>query len=288
LSGALAPWPALLFVGGSGRAMPTDDGEFAVRTPFIAGNWKMNADTASAAALAGGVRDGAGSRTDVDLVICPPFPYLGGVRAALQGSRVQLGAQNCYCEARGAFTGEISPLMLKDVGCAWVILGHSERRQILGETDELIQRKVGLALASGLRVILCVGETLARRQKQQTEIIVRDQLAGALAGLRGEHWPNVVIAYEPVWAIGTGVNATPDQAQTVHAFIRSWVGSQAGAAAGAAVRILYGGSVNPDNAASLLAMPDVDGFLVGGASLKVADFCAIINNGVRAATQPAR
>lgn len=254
-----------------------------MRKPFFAGNWKMNTDAASGPALAAALAASHGQRTEVDLLVCPPFPYLASVRQALAGSKIALGGQNCWHEAKGAFTGEVSPAMLRDCGCGWVILGHSERRHILGETDELLKKKALAALSAGLRPVFCVGETLAQRQADQTEAVAHAQLQGGLGSLSAEQFGQVVLAYEPVWAIGTGVNASPEQAESVHQFLRKRVEGAWGAAAAQRVRILYGGSVNPGNAAALLAQPNLDGFLIGGASLKASDFGAVIDSGAKAA-----
>jgi triosephosphate isomerase len=247
-----------------------------VRKKFVAGNWKMYTNAATAKQLAAGVVLGVGKDNRVSVAVCPPFPYLALVGEVLRGSPVALGAQNAYTEKEGAFTGEVSPWMLADVGCRYVILGHSERRHKLGETDELISRKVQAALAAGLRVILCVGETLEERQANRTEAVLATQLSGSLAGVDAAELANVVLAYEPVWAIGTGVNATPQQAQEAHAFLRGRAAERFGAAAAGNLLIQYGGSVKPDNAAALLHQPDVDGALVGGASLKADQFLAIV------------
>jgi triosephosphate isomerase len=253
-----------------------------VRKKFVAGNWKMYTNAAAAKQLAAGVVQGVGKDERVTVALCPPFPYLALVGEVLRGSPVALGAQNAYPEKEGAFTGEVSPWMLADVGCRYVILGHSERRHKLGETDEFISRKVHAALAAGLRVILCVGETLEERQADRTEAVLAAQLSGSLAGMDAAGLANVVLAYEPVWAIGTGVNATPQQAQDAHAFLRGRIAERFGAAAAGNLLIQYGGSVKPDNAASLLHQPDVDGALVGGASLKADQFLAIVRAGLPA------
>jgi triosephosphate isomerase len=245
-----------------------------VRKKFVAGNWKMYTTAATARQLAAGVVQGVGKDDRVTVAVCPPFPYLALVGEALRGSPVALGAQDAYTEKEGAFTGEVSPWMLADVGCRYVILGHSERRHKLGETDEIISRKVRAALEAGLRVILCVGETLEERQANRTEAVLESQLSGSLAGV--DTLANVVLAYEPVWAIGTGVNATPQQAQEAHAFLRGRVAGRFGAEAARGLVIQYGGSVKPDNAVTLLHEPDVDGALVGGASLKADQFLAIV------------
>jgi triosephosphate isomerase len=246
-----------------------------MRKKFVAGNWKMFTTAASAVELAAAVARGVADDR-VTVAVCPPFPYLGRVADVLRGSRVALGAQNCYHEKEGAFTGEVSPAMLVDCGCRYVILGHSERRHKLGESNEFINRKVKAALDAGLQVILCVGETLAERQSAQTEKVLDEQLKGSLAGIAGASLANLVIAYEPVWAIGTGQNATPEQAQECHVFIRRRIAEWFGATMASGLVIQYGGSVNPTNAASLIGQPDVDGALVGGASLKADQFLDII------------
>jgi triosephosphate isomerase len=251
-----------------------------MRKKFIAGNWKVYTTAATAPELASAVARGVGAETRVTVAVCPPFPYLIPVAEALRGSQVALGAQDVYCEKEGAFTGEVSPAMLLDVGCRYVIIGHSERRHVLHESDQLINRKVHAALGAGLQVILCVGETLDEREGNRTEAVLDTQLSGGLAGLKAEGLTSLVIAYEPVWAIGTGRNATPQQAQEAHAFIRRRVGQMFGEKTAAALPIQYGGSVKPDNAALLLGQPDVDGALVGGASLKADSFLAIVKAGI--------
>src|SRR4051794_13050757 len=193
-----------------------------MRTPFVAGNWKMNLDRAGAEALATGVVAKTAGLGGVTVAVCPPLPYLAAVHGKLQGSSVLLGAQNIYFEPKGAFTGEVSAAMALDCGCTWTIVGHSERRLILGETDELVNKKVRAALAAGLNVILCVGETLEQRQQNRTQAVVQAQLEGSLDGIDADP-DKLVLAYEPVWAIGTGVVATPEQAEAVHAFIREWL-----------------------------------------------------------------
>ena len=252
-----------------------------MRKKFIAGNWKMFTNRASAQDLAAAVARGVGTEERVEVAVCPPFPYLVPVAEALRGSRVGLGAQNLYPEREGAFTGEVSPAMLLDCGCRYVILGHSERRHILHEDDAFINRKVHAALSAGLQVILCVGETLAEREGNRTEKVLETQLSGGLAGVSGEGLARLVIAYEPVWAIGTGRNATPEQAEEAHAFIRGWVAGKFGEESARRLPIQYGGSVKPENAAALLGQPDVDGALVGGASLKADQFLAIVRAAVR-------
>jgi triosephosphate isomerase len=253
-----------------------------MRPKFIAGNWKMHMTAATARQLASAVVRGIGAEGRVKVAICPPFPYLGLVGDVLRGSPVALGAQNLYPEKEGAFTGEVSPPMLVDVSCEYVILGHSERRRQpeLAESDALINRKIHAALAAGLHAIVCLGETLEERKAGQTEAVLKAQLAGSLAGLDPSRMARVVLAYEPVWAIGTGHSATPDQAQQVHAFLRQWIRATLGEETAAALLIQDGGSVKPDNAAALLRQPDVDGALVGGASLTADDFVAIVRAAV--------
>jgi triosephosphate isomerase len=251
-----------------------------MRTLLIAGNWKMNPTTAETAiALAEGVKSGLGTATDVHVAVCPPFVFLNRIDQVLEGSPVGLGAQDMFWEASGAYTGEISGGMLVDVGCTHVILGHSERRHGLGETSAEVNKKLKAALEAKLIPIVCIGETKEERLAEQTEAVINEQLTGSLAGLSSEQAAGIVLAYEPVWAIGTGLTATPEQAQAVHAFIRRWLDQAFGAATAARVVVQYGGSVKPDNAQELLACPDIDGALVGGASLKASDFLAIVKAG---------
>ncbi len=249
-----------------------------MRKPFVAGNWKMNTDSRSSVELAKGVAQGvsglAGNKVDVALI--PPFVYLPSVVKAVSSTGVAVGAQDVYIEPKGAFTGEISPAMLKDVGCAYVLCGHSERRHVLGESDELVGKKVTASLGGGLLPILCVGELLAERDSGQTEAVVARNLKTGLAGLSADKMSAVTIAYEPVWAIGTGRTATPQQAQEVHEFIRGLLADMFDKKLAQETRILYGGSANAGNARDLMAQKDVDGLLVGGASLKVDDFVKII------------
>lgn len=247
-----------------------------MRIPFIAGNWKMNTDRASAVALAEGLAKAAESIERVDLAVCPPSCYLDAVGRAVAGSKVALGAQNMYHEANGAFTGELSAAMLLDLGCTYVILGHSERRHIFGETDEQINKKVHAALEAGLKPIVCVGELLSEREADETMAVIGRQFDGSLAGLTPERMKNIVIAYEPVWAIGTGKVATPQQAEDIHLALRKIIEDRYNISIADSVRIQYGGSVKPDNAAELLGQPDIDGALVGGASLKVEQFVGIV------------
>jgi triosephosphate isomerase len=247
-----------------------------MRKPFVAGNWKMCTTASTAQQLAAAIVKGLGSEDRVTVAVCPPFPYLSRVGEVLRGSRVALGAQNLYPEKEGAFTGEVSPTMLVDVGCLYVIVGHSERRHKLGESDAFINRKVHAGLAAGLEVILCVGETQQERDDDRTEAVLQMQLAGGLAGVSGDALAHMVIAYEPVWAIGTGHIATPEQAQEAHACIRSQVAERYGDQAAQALLIQYGGSAKPENVASLFGQPDVDGALVGGASLRADLFLEIV------------
>jgi triosephosphate isomerase len=248
-----------------------------MRKPFIAGNWKMNLDRAEAIALANAVANGAAEVVaEVEIAICPPFVYLDPVRQALGNSLVGLGAQNLYFEPSGAFTGETSAAMLKDVGCRYVILGHSERRHVLGETDAVVNKKMHAALAAGLEPILCVGELLAEREAGQTMKVVRQQFEGSCAGISAEQMAQTVLAYEPVWAIGTGKVATPQQAEEVHSALRKMIAEGYNSQIADQVRIQYGGSVKPSNAAELLSQPNIDGALVGGASLKAEDFLGIV------------
>ena len=243
------------------------------RTPLIAGNWKMHKTATEGTALARELRQRLGSGGGVEVAVCPPFPSLAAVGTALQGSGIALGAQDMYWEKEGAFTGAVSAGMLLDLGCRFVILGHSERRQHFGETDAAVRRKVGAALAAGLTPIVCVGETLAERDAGQTLAVVARQVRAALEGLTGADLGRLTLAYEPVWAIGTGRTATPEQAQEVHAALRRLVGQRGD---GSATRILYGGSVKAENAAALLRESEIDGALVGGVSLVAEQFARIV------------
>jgi triosephosphate isomerase len=254
-----------------------------MRKPFAAGNWKMNTNSRTGVELAKRLAEGASDSAghDVTVAICPPFVYLQAVAKALNGSNIALGAQDVYFEPDGAFTGEISVSMLKDIGCTYSICGHSERRHVIGETDELINKKVKAAINGGLLPILCVGELIEERQAGQTNDVVIRHVEKGLAGLGEEKIKAVTIAYEPVWAIGTGLTATPDQAQEVHEFIRELLGKMYNEEIADEIRILYGGSVKPSNAADLMRQPDVDGTLVGGASLKADDFLAIIEASIQ-------
>jgi len=250
------------------------------RRLFIAGNWKMNTNSSSAAELARALVESIGSIEQVDLAVCPPFVYLAQVADVLASSRIALGAQDVFYEDGGAFTGEISAAMLTDVGCRYVIVGHSERRHVIGESDEWINRKLIKALSVGLDPILCVGELLEQRQAGQTLDVVSRQVKIGLEGVDAADAGRVTIAYEPVWAIGTGVTARPDQAQEVHAMIRGLLVEKYDSQTAESMRIQYGGSVKPANARELLAQQDIDGALVGGASLKAADFTKIVEAGL--------
>ena len=245
-----------------------------MRVQLMAGNWKMHKTSAEAVSLVEGLKPQLAPVKDMEVVVCPPFTALGAVARALAGSAIGLGAQNLYWEKEGAFTGEVSAPMLADLGCTYVIVGHSERRQHFGETDEIVQRKARAAVNAGLRPIVCLGESLREREAGTTFDVLEAQVKGSLRGLSGDS--GIVVAYEPVWAIGTGRTATPAQAQEAHAFIRKLLESLLSPAAAAATRILYGGSVKPDNVRDLMAQPDVDGALVGGASLDPNSFGKIV------------
>jgi triosephosphate isomerase len=246
-----------------------------LRKVVIAGNWKMNKNPSEAAALANAIKPAA-SNAGCDVIVCVPFIDLPAVLEAAKGSKLKVGAQNCHWEASGAYTGEISAPMLVSMGVEYVIIGHSERRQYFGETDITVNKRVKAALGAGLKVILCVGETLEQREQGITAELVALQTRIALGGVSAEDFKNVIIAYEPVWAIGTGRTATSQQANEVCRTIRETVGSLYGSAAKDGVVVQYGGSMNAGNASELLAQPDVDGGLIGGASLKPADFAVIV------------
>jgi triosephosphate isomerase len=249
-----------------------------MRRFLVAGNWKMNTNRASGEELAAALAGHVPSPEDgIEVLVCPPYTYLGCIGDKVNGSGVQLGAQDVYFEASGAFTGEISVDMLKDVGCEYVLIGHSERRHVMGETDEIINKKVKAAIAGGLKVILCVGELLSEREAGQTESVLDAQMAGGLADISEADAKDLVIAYEPVWAIGTGVTASPEQAESAHEHLRKWVTARYNSAFSDQIRILYGGSVKPDNAEELMGQTNVDGALVGGASLKPELFIPIID-----------
>lgn len=246
-----------------------------MRRPFVAGNWKMNLNRADAEALAKGIAAGVEGDA-VEVGICPPNVYLDVVAAASKGSQVGVGAQNLYPEPKGAFTGETSADMVVDIGCKYVILGHSERRNIMGESSEEVNKKLVAALAANLTPIVCVGELLEQREAGQTMSVIQEQFDGSFAGISEADMQKCVIAYEPVWAIGTGKVATPEQAEEVHADLRKLMEQRYNSAVADSVRIQYGGSVKPDNAGDLLAQPNIDGALVGGASLKADSFLGII------------
>jgi triosephosphate isomerase (TIM) len=247
------------------------------RRKIIAGNWKMNTRRSDAVQLAKKVVAGLGDSSTVEVALCPPLVYLSAIAEVVAGTPVELGAQNLYAAGDGAYTGEVNAGMLTDVGCRMVILGHSERRQLMGETDAGVSKKLHAALAGNLIPIVCVGETLEQREADETEQVIETQVRGSLQGLDQVQAAGIVIAYEPVWAIGTGKTASPAQAEAVHAFIRSLLGKMFSNDIAGQMRIQYGGSVKPSNAAELLGQPNIDGALVGGASLNADDFLAIIN-----------
>jgi len=254
-----------------------------MRKPFVAGNWKMNTDTLTCVSLARAVAEGASdiAGEKIDVALLPPFVYICSVVGALSTSQIAVGAQDVYFEQKGAFTGEISAAMLKDSGCSYVLCGHSERRHVIKETDELINKKVSAAISGGLLPIFCVGELLDERKVGRTNDVVKRQIEKGLAGLTDQKVAAVTIAYEPVWAIGTGLNATPQQAQEVHLMIRQLLSRMYDKQIAEGIRILYGGSVKADNAASLMSRQDVDGLLVGGASLKAEEFISIIKQSLK-------
>jgi triosephosphate isomerase len=246
------------------------------RRPLLAGNWKMHHAIPEAVALARSLKVKLASATDRDIVVCPVFTCLKAVADVVAGTRIEVGGQDCHHASKGAYTGAVSPGHLLDAGCRWVILGHSERRQFFGETDEAIFRKLEAALKHGLRPIVCVGERLEERERGETEAVVERQFQGSVGGLRPDDAAKIAIAYEPVWAIGTGRTAQPNDAQAVHAYIRKRMAETWSAETAARVRILYGGSVKPENIDGLMAMPDIDGALVGGASLEADSFERIV------------
>lgn len=245
-----------------------------MRKPLIAGNWKMHGSAAQAADLLEGITRGVSSYSSIEILVLPTYVHLAQARSLLANTAVKLGAQNLYIGMQGAFTGEVSGFMLKEIGCEYVLIGHSERRSIFHEDLPLVAAKFKAALEAGLKPVLCVGETRAEREQGKTESVIREQLESVIQVAGIEAFRDAVIAYEPVWAIGTGLTATPEQAQDVHAFIRRYLAQIQVDIAGA-IRILYGGSMKPDNAGALLAMPDIDGGLIGGASLSVDSFLAI-------------
>ncbi len=247
-----------------------------MRRPIIAGNWKMNKTISEAIELVNGLKRNLYAVTDVDIVVCPPFTALSEVGELLVDSNMSLGGQNLFWEEKGAFTGEVSGVFLKDVACKFVIIGHSERRQYFGETNETVNKRIKAALKFGLTPIICVGEKLIERESNRAFDVVKDHVVNALKDITAAQIQDCVIAYEPVWAIGTGKNATPEQAQEVHAFIRETLSVLYPRDTASKIRIQYGGSVTAENIAVLMAMPDIDGALVGGASLKIDSFSEIV------------
>jgi len=247
-----------------------------MRKPIVAGNWKMNKTVAEATVLVDAMKPDLADCKDVDVVLCPPFTALKAVSDAVSGTHIDLGAQNMHWEKDGAYTGEVSASMLRELYCHYVILGHSERRAYFHETDAIVNRKVKAALAANLKPIVCVGEVLEERESGKTSEVVEAQVRGSLAGLGAEDLSDAIIAYEPVWAIGTGKTASPEQAQEVHALIRKVVADMVGQEVADAIRIQYGGSMKPGNAKELLSQPDIDGGLIGGAALDATSFVAII------------
>ncbi len=257
-----------------------------MRKPMVVANWKMHGTLAEARVLAAQVRDGLRRTRGVEVVLCPPFTALAAVADALAGSAIGLGAQNCHWEASGAFTGEVSAAMLVELGCRLVVLGHSERRQHLGEADHQVNLKVRAALHHRLVPLLCVGESAHERSQGLTFTTVEGQLRAGLEGVSPDAMGRCIVAYEPIWAIGTGVNATPAQASEVHGYLRGLLSELAYKEVAQAVRILYGGSVKPENAAELLREPEIDGALVGGASLQAATFVGIVKKAVGRGANP--
>ena len=251
-----------------------------MRTPIIAGNWKLNNTISESIELTQGIKSSVADTTDVEIIVAPTFTALAAVYEVIQESNICLAAQDVYWENSGAFTGEISPTMLKDVGCEYVIIGHSERRQFFAETNESVNLKTKAALTTDLKPIICVGEHLEDREAGNTEKIIEDHVSGGIKDLTTEQMLSCVIAYEPVWAIGTGKTATPKQAQEVHAYIRQLISEAYTDEIANQVRIQYGGSVKPDNAAELMSQPDVDGALVGGASLQAESFAQIVKSSI--------
>lgn len=250
-----------------------------MRRKVVAGNWKMNKDLSGTIELISAIKNELSkSETSTEVIVCPPFTSLESANTVLKGSSIKLGAQNMHYEDNGAFTGEISAEMLKSVGCQYVILGHSERRTLFGESNEMINKKIKKAVSAGLKPIFCVGETLEERESGSTEKVVETQIREGLSGLSETELSELIIAYEPVWAIGTGKTATPQQAQDVHQFIRNLISELFSSNFADKLVIQYGGSVKPDNAAELFSQPDIDGGLIGGASLKADAFLAIVNS----------
>jgi len=246
------------------------------RLPFMAGNWKMNKTVEEALDLVRELKASLSGVKAVEVAVAPPFTALYAIHKELEGSPIHLAAQNLYWEEKGAFTGEISPLMLKEIGCHYVILGHSERRQFFGEADETVNRRIKAALARGLKVIFCIGETLKEREEGKTFSVIERQVEGGLKGFGDQEMKNMVVAYEPVWAIGTGKTATPEQAEEVHRYIRGRLEKLYSREVSEEIRIQYGGSVTPENIKGLMNQPNIDGALVGGASLKADSFSKIV------------
>tara|TARA_R110002073_G_scaffold118918_1_gene258812 strand:- start:751906 stop:752682 length:777 start_codon:yes stop_codon:yes gene_type:complete len=250
----------------------------STRKPFVGGNWKMNTNATEGSSLIGGILSGLGTDA-VDVVVYPPFVYLRDLSSKARGSNIQVGAQDCRQEPNGAFTGEVSIDMLKDCGVESILTGHSERRHVIGESNELVNLKTKAAIAGGIQAVLCIGETLDQREDGKTDSVNESQIRSGLEGVSKTDLSMVVIAYEPVWAIGTGKTATPEDAQNAHAAIRELLANMYDQDAADAMRIIYGGSMKPGNANELMAMPDIDGGLIGGAALKAEDFLAIIDAG---------
>lgn len=248
-----------------------------MRKPVIAGNWKLFKTIGESVAMLNELKPLVAGNQGVEIVVAPVFTSLSRVSETINNSNINLAAQDCYWEEEGAFTGEVAPKLLKDAGCSHVIIGHSERRQYFGETDQTVNKKIKAVIAAGLNAIVCVGESLAERESGQTFSVIEAQMEGALADLPQEAFTQIIVAYEPVWAIGTGKTASDEQAQEVHVFIRGLIAKLINQSVAESVRILYGGSVKPDNVKGLMAQPDIDGALVGGASLKADAFAAIVN-----------
>ncbi len=246
------------------------------RLPFIAGNWKMNKTVGEALDLVRELKRAISRDQEVEVAVAPPFTALYAVRKELEGTPIRLAGQNLFWEEKGAFTGEVSPLMLKEVGCHYVIIGHSERRQYFGETDETVNRRIKAALGHGLKVIFCIGEMLKEREDGKTFSVIERQIESGSKGLGDKDWRDIVIAYEPVWAIGTGKTASPEQAEEVHRFIRAKAEKLYSRRVSEEIRIQYGGSVTPENVRGLMSQPNIDGALVGGASLKAESFSKIV------------
>ena len=251
-----------------------------MRIPIIAGNWKLNNTVSEAVELTTELKDLVANISGAEIIVAPTFTALGAVHEVIENSNINLAAQDVYWENNGAFTGEVSAPMLKDVGCEYVIIGHSERRQYFSETNESVNLKVKSALTNGLKPILCVGEQLADREAGNTEKVIENHVSGGIKDLSADDMLSCAIAYEPVWAIGTGKTATPEQAQEVHAYIRQLVSDAYNENVASQIRIQYGGSVKPENASELMAQPDVDGALVGGASLQADSFAQIVNSSI--------